>query len=243
MSQPAPGSGLPNLESTLSSPGHVHRAAILGFTLATILVGALIALGIVVRGGPPAFDVATIGALRASRDGPVGGILGMLSGIGSLVVWEASWRCWRVPSGSGGSASARSAWRSVATRFDRALSDLVGRLSTRSEEFRILWAGHDVRFHRTGEKSFHHPLSGGPGPRLRPVLGRARIAVRGRTGRARPLGREEGRADVRSRRRLSRRFRPLTGGREHDASDPHYVRPSLFGGTRRRTAGLVIADR
>lgn len=44
--------------------------------------------------------------------------------------------------------------------YDRALSDLVGMLSTRSEEFRVLWAGHDVRFHRTGVKSFHHPLVG-----------------------------------------------------------------------------------
>jgi transcriptional regulator with XRE-family HTH domain len=44
--------------------------------------------------------------------------------------------------------------------YDRALSDLVGLLSTRSEEFRSLWAGHDVRFHRTGTKRFHHPLVG-----------------------------------------------------------------------------------
>jgi transcriptional regulator with XRE-family HTH domain len=44
--------------------------------------------------------------------------------------------------------------------YDRALSDLVGVLSTRSEEFRTLWAGHDVRFHRTGVKRFHHPLVG-----------------------------------------------------------------------------------
>jgi hypothetical protein len=44
--------------------------------------------------------------------------------------------------------------------YDRALSDLIGLLSTRSEEFRVLWAGHDVRFHRTGTKRFHHPLVG-----------------------------------------------------------------------------------
>jgi PAS domain-containing protein len=44
--------------------------------------------------------------------------------------------------------------------FDRALSDLVGLLSTRSDDFRILWAGHDVRFHRTGVKRFRHPLVG-----------------------------------------------------------------------------------
>jgi len=44
--------------------------------------------------------------------------------------------------------------------YDRALSDLVGLLSTRSEEFRVRWAGHDVRFHRTGTKHLHHPLVG-----------------------------------------------------------------------------------
>lgn len=44
--------------------------------------------------------------------------------------------------------------------YDRALSDLIGLLSTRSEEFRVLWASHDVRFHRSGTKRFHHPLVG-----------------------------------------------------------------------------------
>ena len=44
--------------------------------------------------------------------------------------------------------------------YDRGLSDLVGLLSTRSDEFRVLLAGHDVRFHRTGVKRFHHPLVG-----------------------------------------------------------------------------------
>ncbi|KJL48404.1 hypothetical protein RS84_01163 [Microbacterium hydrocarbonoxydans] len=44
--------------------------------------------------------------------------------------------------------------------FDRALSDLVGELSTRSELFRRLWGAHDVREHRTGLKALHHPLVG-----------------------------------------------------------------------------------
>ncbi len=44
--------------------------------------------------------------------------------------------------------------------YDRALSDLVGPLFTRSEEFRVRWAGHDVRFRRSGTKRFHHPLVG-----------------------------------------------------------------------------------
>jgi hypothetical protein len=44
--------------------------------------------------------------------------------------------------------------------YDRPLSDLIGQLSTRSEEFRVLWGRHDVRFHRSGTKRFHHPLVG-----------------------------------------------------------------------------------
>ncbi|MGA9161019.1 MAG: hypothetical protein WB297_09185 [Actinomycetota bacterium] len=42
--------------------------------------------------------------------------------------------------------------------FDRRLSDLIGELSARSEEFRV--RAHDVRFHRTGVKHFHHPIVG-----------------------------------------------------------------------------------
>jgi transcriptional regulator with XRE-family HTH domain len=43
---------------------------------------------------------------------------------------------------------------------DRDLSDLVGELSTHSEEFAALWATHDVRLHRTAEKRFRHPVVG-----------------------------------------------------------------------------------
>lgn len=43
---------------------------------------------------------------------------------------------------------------------DRALSDLVGELSTRSEEFRQFWARHDVRYHVSGVKRLHHPQVG-----------------------------------------------------------------------------------
>jgi hypothetical protein len=43
---------------------------------------------------------------------------------------------------------------------DRALTDLVGELSTRSEEFRKLWAAHNVRFHQSGTKRIHHPIVG-----------------------------------------------------------------------------------
>jgi hypothetical protein len=44
--------------------------------------------------------------------------------------------------------------------YDRELSDLVGELSTRSDLFRKLWGAHDVKEHRTGLKSIHHPLVG-----------------------------------------------------------------------------------
>jgi transcriptional regulator with XRE-family HTH domain len=43
---------------------------------------------------------------------------------------------------------------------DRALSDLVGELTTRSDFFSQLWAQHDVHRHDTGHKRFHHPLVG-----------------------------------------------------------------------------------
>jgi transcriptional regulator with XRE-family HTH domain len=54
------------------------------------------------------------------------------------------------------------ALRSEAGRnpYDRGLTDLVGLLSTRSEEFRTLWARHDVHLHRGGTKRFRHPLVG-----------------------------------------------------------------------------------
>ncbi len=44
--------------------------------------------------------------------------------------------------------------------YDRGLSDLIGQLSTRSDEFRVRWAAHDVRFHRVATKQMHHPLVG-----------------------------------------------------------------------------------
>ncbi|HEY3007407.1 MAG TPA: helix-turn-helix transcriptional regulator [Micromonosporaceae bacterium] len=44
--------------------------------------------------------------------------------------------------------------------YDEALIDLVGELCTRSDDFRVRWAAHDVRLHRTGLKHFHHPVVG-----------------------------------------------------------------------------------
>jgi transcriptional regulator with XRE-family HTH domain len=54
------------------------------------------------------------------------------------------------------------ALRSMAGRnpYDRALSDLVGELSTRSDAFRTWWAAHNVRYHQTGTKRLHHPVVG-----------------------------------------------------------------------------------
>jgi hypothetical protein len=44
--------------------------------------------------------------------------------------------------------------------YDKELSDLIGELSTRSENFRVRWAAHDVRIHNTGMKKLHHPVVG-----------------------------------------------------------------------------------
>lgn len=44
--------------------------------------------------------------------------------------------------------------------YDERLTNLVGELSTRSEEFRVRWAAHPVNLHRVGTKRFHHPVVG-----------------------------------------------------------------------------------
>lgn len=43
---------------------------------------------------------------------------------------------------------------------DRDLTDLIGELVTRSDDFRRRWAAHDVHFHRSGTKRLHHPEVG-----------------------------------------------------------------------------------
>lgn len=43
---------------------------------------------------------------------------------------------------------------------DKQLTDLIGELCTRSENFARCWADHDVRTHRTGLKRFRHPVVG-----------------------------------------------------------------------------------
>ena len=44
--------------------------------------------------------------------------------------------------------------------YDKQLVELIGELSTRSEDFRTRWAAHNVRFHRAGYKKIHHPVVG-----------------------------------------------------------------------------------
>lgn len=44
--------------------------------------------------------------------------------------------------------------------YDKALQDLIGELSTRSDEFRVRWGAHNVRRHGTGVKNFHHSIVG-----------------------------------------------------------------------------------
>jgi transcriptional regulator with XRE-family HTH domain len=67
------------------------------------------------------------------------------------------WRDWDVVAGDAVAMLRAKAGRDP---FDRNLTDLIGELSTRSEEFRTLWAAHDVRLHRTGVKKIHHPVVG-----------------------------------------------------------------------------------
>ncbi len=43
---------------------------------------------------------------------------------------------------------------------DKGLTDLIGELVTRSDDFRQRWAAHNVRHHRTGVKRIHHPVVG-----------------------------------------------------------------------------------
>jgi hypothetical protein len=44
--------------------------------------------------------------------------------------------------------------------YDKGLTDLIGELSTRSDNFRTRWAAHNVHFHQTGAKQLHHPVVG-----------------------------------------------------------------------------------
>ena len=43
---------------------------------------------------------------------------------------------------------------------NKELHDLIGELSTRSDDFRLRWSAHNVRHHGTGSKTFRHPVVG-----------------------------------------------------------------------------------
>lgn len=46
------------------------------------------------------------------------------------------------------------------TPYDRALTDLIGELTTRSHPFRTWWASHNVRLHTSSTKTLHNPVVG-----------------------------------------------------------------------------------
>lgn len=66
------------------------------------------------------------------------------------------------PDWSGAARVAVAQLRLAAGRHPRSrvLSALVGELATRSDEFRSLWAAHEVRLHFAGTKHFRHPAVG-----------------------------------------------------------------------------------
>ncbi|HEV2919030.1 MAG TPA: helix-turn-helix transcriptional regulator [Actinomycetota bacterium] len=66
------------------------------------------------------------------------------------------------PDGEGVASDLVASLRTAAGRdpHDRGLQDLVGELSTRSQEFRGRWAAHHVRLHQRGRKRLQHPVVG-----------------------------------------------------------------------------------
>jgi transcriptional regulator with XRE-family HTH domain len=44
--------------------------------------------------------------------------------------------------------------------YDSELSNLIGELATRSDDFRVRWATHNLHEHQTGDKKVHHPVVG-----------------------------------------------------------------------------------
>ncbi|MEW1889197.1 hypothetical protein [Streptomyces sp. NPDC085659] len=64
--------------------------------------------------------------------------------------------CQYIPLDAGGTYRRR---RGQPRRGPR-VPDLVGELSTRSDEFRTRWGAHNVRHHGTGTKRFHHHTVG-----------------------------------------------------------------------------------
>lgn len=149
--------------------------------------------------------------------------------------------------------------RSAAGRnpYDKDLTDLVGELSTRSEEFRVRWARHDVKYHRTGAQARAPPDRRRPRPRLRGtraarrtqpahqrVHRRPRHAVRGRPEAARQLGGhaegghpESRRGRTRHRRAVSERRPPVSVRRRPSREQRRFARD-----VRRSIAALTEDD-
>ena len=85
-------------------------------------------------------------------------------------------RATSTPTGSALASELVATLRSQAGRnpYDRNLQDLIGELSTRSDEFRVRWAAHNVRFHRTGTQAPASPGRRRAGAQLRDADARRR---------------------------------------------------------------------
>ena len=105
--------------------------------------------------------------------------------------------------------------------YDPALTGLIGELSTRSPEFRVRWAAHDVKQYRSGVQPFHHPIVGNLNPRLRRPGGPRRPGTDHR--RLHRRTRLPGAAGARPARHLGIHPRPRAG--RHLASQPTNLRP------------------
>jgi hypothetical protein len=91
---------------------------------------------------------------RASRSGPCWMADSWSSGWSSRWPSPSAWRCcWHI---------CVAILRTEAGRdpHDKELQNLVGELSTRSDEFRKRWGAHNVRHHGSGAKTYHHPIVG-----------------------------------------------------------------------------------
>ena len=132
------------------------------------------------------------------------------------------------------------------TQPPRPVTELIGELSTRSDEFRTRWANHNVRFTAPARRHLHHPVVGdlgcvrGDGAARRPRphdvrLHRARLADGGAAEAPRELG---GDARRRGRRCRGIRSTDLTRrcGTERRRMARGRVRPSRVRGADERYA-------
>lgn len=67
--------------------------------------------------------------------------------------------------------------------YDKELIEIIGTLSTQSEEFRSLWASHDVYRYRSGQKMLTHSAVGDLDstigvPLIRPISHRSMLILR-----------------------------------------------------------------